>query len=444
MRDCLPTVHRFWLYLGLGIILATPADGWTQQLGGTKESLYKAFRENSKRRDKLFSGEEPATADDKSALKIAEAAANWYIYRLTHVTENPLDVQKEFSSEVEKMMGKTFDKKVKNNREFINMFGPALVSSMKEVLARDVKKNQATVINAATMLPTMAKLKQDTVSDYLIELVNDSNTHDVVRLYALKGLKEAMPITIQPGDDLDLTDAAQNLKRSRDVKLVTALTKYIEGIERSASEAGMSAEELDAVRYIRREAIISLAHAGAPAVLAVPMKVGKKPAPDGMVAPTLLKVLAGSLKPPPSLQEKIEAALGLCAMKHPNMPEYDPSVATYLIGQTIVEFVDHYNKDWENIAAIGAGRRIPSIAYRTEAKRLRDGLADFAKNGNLKSKELKEVAYPILDSMTPSATTYPRIDNPKVLHQYLQQLQQTRPKTGEVFKTLKAPLFSPK
>jgi hypothetical protein len=196
------------------------------------------------RRDKLFSGEEPAAADDTSAKKIAEAAANWYIYRLTHVTEDKLVVQKEFSAEIVKMMEKTFDKKDRNNRVFINMLGPALVSSMKEVLARDIKTDQATVINGAMMLPTMAKLKQDQVSDYLIELVKVSNnTHDAVRLYALKALKEAMPITIQPGNDLDLKDTAQNDKRKRDTEVVEALTNYI---ERPADIAGMSAEEVDA------------------------------------------------------------------------------------------------------------------------------------------------------------------------------------------------------
>src|SRR6516162_4331800 len=97
-----------------------------------------------------------------------------------------------------------------------------------------------------------------------------------------------MPITIQPGDDLELTDKAQNDKRKRDAKLVDALTKYI---EHPFNVKGRSAEEVDAVRFIRREAIFTLAHAGAPAVLAVNKK--KKEILQGPVAPTLLKVLAG-------------------------------------------------------------------------------------------------------------------------------------------------------
>jgi hypothetical protein len=336
------------------------------------------------------------------------------------------------------MMNKTIDKKGRNNRVFINMFGPALVSSMKEVLARDIKTDQATVINAAMMLPTMAKLKQDQVSDYVIELVKGSNTHDAVRLYALKALKEVMPITIQPGDDLDLKDTAQNDKRKRDTDVVEALTNYI---ERPVPVAGMSAEEVDAVRYIRREAIISLAQAGAPAVLAVNKKQAKKDILQGAVAPTLLKVLAGrDIKPPPSLQEKIEAALGLCALKHPNMPEYDPSLATYLIGRTIVDLVDDYNRDLANIGVVGKNRRLPYIAYRMDARRLGDALTEFAKNAP-HATILKD-AQPVLASMTKFKETEPYLPlaNSVDLRKHVST---TRPKTGDVFKTLSKPINLP-
>jgi len=442
MPRCLPIIRCFWPFLGLGIVLGTAAVGWSQgQLGGTKDSLQKAFKENAGRRDKLFSGEEPAAADDTSAKKIAEAAANWYIYRLTHVTEDKLVVQKDFSAEIVKIMEKTFDKKDRNNRVFINMFGPALVSSMKEVLARDIKTDQATVINGAMMLPTMAKLKQDQVSDYLIELVKVSNTHDAVRLYALKGLKEAMPITIQPGDDLDLKDTAQNDKRKRDAKLVDALTKYI---EHPFNVKGRSAEEVDAVRFIRREAIFTLAHAGAPAVLAVNKKQAKKDILQGAVAPTLLKVLAGrDIKPPPSLQEKIEAALGLCALKHPNMPDYNPSLATYLIGRTIVDLVDDYNRDLANIGVLGKNRRLPYIAYRTDARRLGDALTEFAKHANTpQTKILKDLAQPVLASMTKFTQTDPYLP-PANSVDLRKHVSTTRPKTGDVFKTLSKPINLP-
>jgi hypothetical protein len=444
MRPRLPIVRSSLVLLGLGFILAMPADVRSQGQKGIKDALERAFTENQGRRAKLLTGEEQA---NKTDVKLAVAAANWYLYRWTHQTEvsepkRVSEIHKEFTRMVDIA---TARKDTAKNQEFINMLGPALVASMKEVLMdRDIKTEQATVINAAMMLPTMARLKQDKVSDYLIELVKDSKTHDVVRLYALKGLKEAMPITIQPGDDLDLNDNAQNDKRKRDTELVEALTNYI---ERPLNE--MSAEEVDAVRYIRREAIISLAHAGAPAVLAVKYK--KKDILQGAVAPTLLKVLAtpfaarvsqpGDIKPPPSMQEKIEAALGLCTMKHPNMQEYNPSVAAYLIGRTIVDFMDDYNKDYANFGTVGLDRKIPQIAYRTEAKRLSDGLTEFDRNAKIPSSTtLKKLAQPILASMTNMTKSTPmapyvRIDNAEV-NILRQEVGNFRPKNGNIFKTL--------
>jgi hypothetical protein len=427
------------LALGLGIMMGFPGVVRSQGQIGTAEGLKKDFTDTGNRRSKLTTGDEqPGKAD----AKVAKAAADYYLYRLTHVTENPLVLQIEFSKAIDATLEKRKDK---TNRPYIdNYFGPALVTSMKEVLSRDIKNNQATVISGAVMLQTMAKLRTDSVNAYLIELVKGgSTTHDAVRLYALKALKESLPITMQQGEFvLDLIDKGQNDKRLGDARMVDALSAFI---EQPVKVAGLTAEEFAAVRYLRREAIIALANAGSPAVLAVPKKLGKKDAPDGAVAPTLLKVLAGDVQPPPSLQEKIEAAIGLCLMKHPNMPEYDPSVAAYLIGKTVVDFMDDYNKDLANIAAVGAGRKLPMIAYRTEAKRLSDGVNEFAKNANNKSAtELKNLAQPILLSMTPNnpMRPYPPIDNAKV-NELRQNVQQSRPKTGAVFKTLsKAPAIT--
>jgi hypothetical protein len=434
MRACLPAVRCFAPSLGVWILCLLPVPLWAQGQLGTEDGLKKAFKDTTARRNKLVNGDEQPGKADKT---VAEATANYYLHRLTHVADTVAmeKMHKEFNAAIDSAMDK---QKTKNNRAYIDQyFGPALVVSMKEVLARDVKNNQTIVINAAMMLPSMAKLKQDSISDYLIALVEDKATHDVVRLFALKALKETLPVTIQQDNVyLDFTDKAQNAKRVRDAKNVNALTAYV---ERSVGVTGLSPEQVAALVYLRREAIISLANAGAPAVLAVNKRQVKKDVLEGVAAPTLLKVLAGGeMQPAPSLQEKVEAALGLCAMKHPNMSEYDPSLAAYLIGRTIQEFLDDYNKDLGNITAAGAGKKLPIIAYRTDAKRLSDGLTEFAKNANIKAAtDLKVLAQPILVSMTPAG--YPRTDNAKVNELRL-QLPQFQPKTNSAFKTLKAPV----
>ena len=87
------------------------------------------------------------------------------------------------------------------------MFGPATVASMRPILERDIKSDSTTVLRAAMMLPLMGKLKQEDVGKYLVELVKYEKTHDAVRLWAFKGMRELFPIALQPDDlSLDLND----------------------------------------------------------------------------------------------------------------------------------------------------------------------------------------------------------------------------------------------
>ena len=423
------TCARPWFVLGLGLFLAIPCATNGQQLGDM-DSLSKAFEQNPQRRKELFDGTTQPGAADK---KFAEAAAQWYVYRITHKTVlgNPVllaRVYTDLDNAVKNAMDK--DRQVKN-RAFMNLFSGALVASMKEALAANININPTVVVHAGMMLPTMAKLKQDSISDYLMGLVSDEKSEDVIRLYALKGLKETMPIRTQLEEE-DFTDKAFVARKNRDVKAVETLTKYI---ERPVKIDGLPYEEVEAIRYLRREAIISLAHAGAPAVLAL-KKPEKK---EGLLAPTLLRVLSkDGLEPPASLQEKIEAALGLCAMKYPNMPEYEPAVAIYLIGRTLDEVIGEYKLDYKNFVAAGAGRKLPRIAWKTESKRLDAGLKELAENG--KGTNAKQAAEKLKSQASPILTA---------IYQYNVQLNDLpfrndtvpglKPKTGYPFKSLKTP-----
>jgi hypothetical protein len=430
MRCCLPIVRCCCVTLVFGSTIA-----WSQEQLGTKEDLTKAFTKDSPRLTKLFSGEEQATNADK---KLADAAAQWYIYRITHLTWPMLThekVQGDFNS-----LANT--SATRNNRAFINLFGPALVASMKEVLSAN-KTYPTTVVHAGMMFPTMARFKQDNISDYLVGLAQDDKTDDVTRLFALKALRELLPVdALDEESDLDKKTLA---KKARDIKHIETLTKYI---ERPVKADGMHPEEVAAVRFLRREAIIALANAEAPAVAAL-KKVGKV---EGAVAPALLRVLANNLEPTPSLPEKIEAAIGLCKMKywntrddkklkHAHMPDYQPEVAVYFVGKALSEFISEYKRDYENFGP-GKGReRVPArIPFRADAKRFEAALIDLSNNAKGSSakalaEELKQKATPILKG----------IYNYQINLGDDQQFRDTfvtaklRPKTGYVFKTLKLP-----
>ena len=392
-----------WLLLGGAMLLAAPLFGRTQEQLAAKEDLKRAFDASEARLKQLISGEEPATKADK---KHADAAAQWYLYRFTikhHVTPtatlpNPVDkLHKDLESKVTDLMRKDY---VKNNAEFRKLFGIALVESMKSVLGtRDIKAEPSTVIHVAQMLPDMARLKQDEVSAYLCELAKDEK-NPVMQLYAVKAIKETMPVVLQPDPD-DFAGVNQhNARKARDIKNVDTLRQFI---ERPVDTKGMTSEEIKAVIFLRREAIISLALAGSPAVVAIPNKKMAVP-PEGAAAHTLLNVLAGTLQPPATVSEKVEAALGLCNMKYPNMPEYEPQIAIYFIAKALDEFAVDYSKDWVNFTAAGANKKLPYLAYMGDAKRLKAGLKELSANTpnphSKAAKELEAAALPVLEKIS--------------------------------------------
>lgn len=444
MRSCAP--DRCWRsLLALGICLSLPALGWAQGQLGDAAGLLKAYSENATLRDKLFAGEEKASATSKAHASIAQASAQYFLYRVTHKQLDPDKLQKEFTANVNKITDKKFEKE---KAVFVNLYGKALVGSMKNVLmGRDIQAEPTIVIHAARMLPIMARLKQDDICDYLVALIEDTKkTHDAVRLHALKALKETMPIRVQLDPVLpdaqqnkeDFADKEQNARRKRDSHCVDALVKDIERPIKVNNQSDVAV-----LRFLRREAIVSLASAGAPAVSAQPAAPALKrlERKDGLVAPTLMKVLAkkGGIQPPPDLQEKVEAALGLCILEYPKMPEYLPEPAIYLVGQTMVEFVNEYNKDWGNFTAVGADKKTPYLAWKTEGRRFEAGLKKMAENaeGNPAAAkavtDLKKESKAILDKII----AHNLVDQP-VVQNFGLLVTRLRPKTGgQCFKTLK-------
>jgi hypothetical protein len=423
-------------------VLLTPAAVLAQGQLGDWDSLSKAYDQNEARRKDLFKGDVGAAgAGDK---KIAEASARWFIYRISH-TSVLIDqaklarVHKEFNDIVKNVLMEP--KAQATNRAFVNMFGVALVQSMKDVLEQNASGRPQAYVHACMMLPTMAKLKQGDVGDYLVSLMSDPKGSDVARLHAVKALREYLPVdSLDANGNYDLADKNVIAKKARDVKYVDALVKYV---ETPVKVDGMSSEEAAAVNYLRREAIITLASTEAPAVATL-KKVGKI---EGGVAPTLMRVCAGNLEPAPMLQEKIEAAIGLCKMRYwnPNFSskiknahqdEYQAELAAYLVGKTLDEFIGAYKADFENFTAKGAARRLPRTAFRLEAKRLDAALTEIANYsegapaaGN--AQKLKKEAAPVLTSIS----KHENLNNDLIFRNKV--VPSLRPKTGYVFKSLK-------
>jgi hypothetical protein len=427
------------------LLVAASSPAWAQP-NVSKDALKKAYNEVDTRRRSLNTGAESAGKGDD---KVAEAVAQWHVYRVTFKFERIEQAHVEFQRELNDILDK---KNASRKAAYINLLGPAFVNTMKHVFdSTDIKLEPSVVIYAAQLLPMIAKLKQDNVSNYLVELIENPKTHDVVRLHALKAMKEVMPVRTQldmvlwnaNNEKEDFGDKAQNAKRKQDASMVDALTKYI---ERSAPN--MQGDDLATLRFLRREAIIALAAAGAPAVTAHP-KAPRRPL-DGLVAPTLMKVLTkNGLQPPTSMNEKIEAAIGLCNLEYPWMPEYRPELAVYLVGHTLVDFTNQYNKELPLISTdLLKGRQPPTIGFKADGKRLELALTKMELNTKPDGKystasnpaatkmvaELRAKAKVQMDAIGLYRTT-----DAARLEDLTRWVENNRPKTGYPFKTLKSP-----
>ena len=429
-----------------------------QEFGGSVKALEGAY-DNRELNDYINGEKQPKKGGDPKAQKVAEAVANHFLWRITHPNPDPkkfkdwpVKVHSDFENFVTNAMQKSITTgKAKENRAFISILAPELIKSMHKILELKLDSDTTTttvVVQGALMLPTMAKLRHDDIGLYLADLVDDSKgTHDAVRVYALRGLKEHLPITpIDNPGDLD-NDKLQGLMN--DAKVIDALTKYIT----RPMKGNGGPEQVKVKRYLRREAIAAMAHAGAPAVVALskPQKITTKDAQkiagkammdhEGLIAPTLLRVLANDLPLAPSLQEKIEAAYGICAMRLDKSPDYKSDVGVYLVGRLMQEMVSEYNKDWGNFAAAGDKRVPPTIAWKGESRRLSDVMqAQWGKGPNGKElagkagADLEAAVRPILASFG----KYERPEQAKVIA--LNTLVNTlKPADGKAFKNLKTP-----
>lgn len=383
-----------WRRLGLALLgLAFAVGPASAQQLASMNDLQTGHSRSMLKMSRLMSGQEQPGAKDEEVFK---DEARYYVLRLA--AGQPQDVPR-FQTEFMGFITRVKSPNNKNNQAFLNKFSAALMGAFKEVLDQDFNGRKHTVINVAALLPESAKLGTDPIGDYLAGLVKDKNKHDVVKLYAARGLREVLPARALTEED-DPPTTAQMKRKERDLKYVTALVEYV---ERKPPEK-LSRVEADGVRFLRREAVESLAMARVPAIVAI-----KGKALEGPVAPTLLKVLAKQgLQPEPGLTERLEAAIGIAHTRYNvrnfRITEYDPEPGIYLVGQFLYDFATEYNKDLPNIK--GQGKKAALLPWRIHARRLEAAVKDLTVNARGlkgvedKARKFEERALPILKAMS--------------------------------------------
>jgi hypothetical protein len=395
----------------------------------SKTDLEEARNKHRTQLFKLLDGSAQATAADKEVI---ESAAKWYVHRLDWpIIRSDVKKMHDLQADMEnEMINRVTGTNAKGKQAFVNQMGPALVRAMRPLLDMDFLANRVVVLNGAAMLPSMAKLKQDDLGEFLTEIVKDDKRHDAVKLHAIAAMREYMPVTPLT-EDSDTDNKTLMRRKAADVARVDALVAYLErGLPNNLPK-----EEADAARYLRRNALETLALAGTPAVSA--MK--KKGAVEGPVAPTLLRILSpkSGLEPAPGLAEKIEAMVGLAQMKFPNMPEYNPEPAIHLIGVGIIQMANEYSTDYVNFSLKGKDRKLPIIAWKAQAKRLELALKDLLSN-TAKANAGKDAAIALEAQARPILQAINSYDQVQGVVNFRNLVEKLRPKSGAAFKSLKA------
>lgn len=297
---------------------------------------------------------------DKQDLLIK--AARWYVNRLTWIEyqQKPADstdrltlndlVQEAFRylPDEKRLSG---DAAVKaRQKKYLQEFGAELVKTIKEVLKNPVMIAR---INAARILARLGEVGVEESADAMVGILEDTNQIDAVKFYALRGLRE-------------LFETVGKIDAERRARSIRALVSFVN----RPPPKDASPEEVEAFRYVRREAIRALALSRLP-VIVLNKKVVCRPAFE------LLRVVSkAGIQPEPSIGEQLEAALGLCQMQAKEFPEYQPDFTAAHVGYFVAEFGVEYGKDRnERAKAGGAGQStLAAEPWKIEAAQLRQAL----------------------------------------------------------------------
>ncbi len=303
------------------------------------------------------------------------AAADYYVYRSTwpglRKNEDPEKGMPSVLKSFETMAKSVQDSK---NDAMRNAFVPILVTKFESLTNLDFKNDEAdrrSILHGIQMFPALGKMRHDRAADYFFKLLAGNETHEAVKLYAIKGLREHYPLTT-------VHEGNKNQLNREDPKRIETLIAYIFRVRPNDMDEG-------AFVFFRREAIATLAATRVPAVAAIKTS-GKA---QGVVAASLMRILSEEPKmtPMPTFAEKMEASLGLLTMEF--NPEFVPDLAQYYAGRFLLEFEKEYRqaKKPATVAWKVQGRRFDAAVkaakknYSTELSTLLAGkeVGDFLK-----------------------------------------------------------------
>lgn len=345
---------------------------WSQKDKSDEMKAYQALRK----------GDRPVTESDR---QIIDHGAQWYAYRLTHTEyHRPKPSGRTLQDITKEAMDQIADpaKAPRQQQVFIEEFGKRFVARLAEVTKNP---RPAARLNAAMLLAKLAATGVEDATDVLAQIIADPTESDGVKLWAFVGLRDFFGRGVT-----EASGAFTN--KDREARCIAALLAYVES--KPSLPADASQEEIDAMNYVRAEAVAALGQTRFPAITKqVDKNTRKLERTTGLA---LLKILRkDGAATPPTLGQQVAAAVGLCRLQSRLLQNYNADYAAYNLGRFVSEFVNQYRQR-------GQEKRTPWKGYALRVLRALEELKNEDRTDKVTSDYIQNLtaqAMPLLSEI---------------------------------------------
>lgn len=228
-----------------------------------------------------------------------------------------------------------------SQREYSQAYGKACVALLRPIFGTKEKASKfepLVRVNAARLLAQLGLSGHEGCIDLAVDLIEAPKETDAVRFYALQALKNVFS-AVNP------EDASRSPVTNADTELrgIQALITFVN--RKSPLSVDASAEEVEALRYVRREAIRALGSVRKPiirkdkAVLAIP-------------AVWLLRIACADpvITLTPSVAERAEALIGYLQLNPDRQQNID--YAIFFLAKTARDLATEFNSRTTTLPAL--------------------------------------------------------------------------------------------
>jgi hypothetical protein len=347
------------------VVLLALGDMLTGELGQSRaqsindgaEALDRKYNPVSGRVREMLSGGSfsPENKADLEAIDLYAKFCTYTVYQ-RKLDSEPGKLRKDYGEFERVLNGLIKNKGTQGMQPVAEALSNALGVRALDVLQLK-EARPAHKLHNARILAKTAELGQAKLADPLIAALKDPEQNDGVRYYVLRG----MGALLAPEPPV--------LNKDQQSKCAEAILTFLE--ERKGPANNAPVEELDGFRMLRREAVRALAKIHIPSFN------------DKLRPALVLARFAGNderIQPPPRIDERMEAAIGLASMNAAQNRQYQPEYAAGQIAKFLGTFAQMVESDRNDEKDRNSKTKIRKHPWKADAAMLKEALAALKKN----------------------------------------------------------------